>query len=211
MDLRTVIFDFDGTLVDSEQITFELASPIISRFVGREITREELAGYKGKVWKTAFKEWVPEQYEMMYQEIVESWRNTDPLLPLYPEVIDLIQTLSEKGIGMAIASARERRLIVRDLKRLSIDTYFDAVVGQEDTLRHKPDPDPLLLASRLLGAEKSNCMYIGDQISDIQASRSAGMVSGAATWGEGIHSVLESAKPDFLFSRPMEVVQNLFS
>lgn len=211
MNLETVIFDFDGTLVDSEKITFELASPIISKYVGREITESDLASYKGKAWKTAFKEWVPNNYEKLYHEIVKSWEEIDPVLPLYPEVINMIQALHQKGVAMGIASARERSLIVRDLRRLSINKYFDVVVGQEDTYRHKPDPEPLLLVSELLGTENSDCVYIGDQVSDIQASRSAGMLSGAAAWGEGIRSALKDANPDYLFSKPMEVVESLFS
>lgn len=205
-----IIFDFDGTLVDSEKITFQLAVPIITRYVGRDFTEEELNSIKGKVWKNAFKKWLPDDHENLYQEIVDNWREVDPVLPLYPEVRKMLNHLHGKGIPMAIASSRERNLISRDLERHSIDGYFETVVGQEDTVRHKPDPDPLLLAADSMDVKKEDCIYIGDQPWDILASKAAGMISGAAIWGEGVLESLSPAGPDFVFRSPDDIAYSLF-
>lgn len=202
---EAIIFDFDGTLVDSERITYELSAPIISKYMGRDFTCEELNSLKGKVWKSAFRQWLPEDHEKLYQEIVDNWRAVDPVLPLYPEIRTMLEALHRNGVVMAIASSRERSLISRDLGRLSISEFFEVVVGQEDTFKHKPDPDPLLLASELLRIKESHCIYVGDQVSDIEASRSAGMLSGGASWGEGNHSLLKQAIPDYLFVRPADI------
>ncbi len=207
---EAIIFDFDGTLVDSEKITFQLAMPIITKHIGRELTAEELSTIKGKVWKSAFKKWLPDDHEKLYQEIVDNWKAVDPVLPLYPFIREMLENLNKTGIPMAIVSSRERSLISRDLERLSIDRFFKIVVGQEDTGHHKPDPEPLLLASDLLRLENNFCIYIGDQVSDITASRAAGMISGGAFWGEGVKNILKDAAPDYLFSEPNEVVQQIF-
>ncbi len=202
---EAIIFDFDGTLVDSERITFDLAVPIISKYLGREISREELSSIKGRVWKTAFKKWLPRDHEKVYQEIVDNWRAVNPALPIYPDIREMLSILHERGFKMAIASSRERNLIAGDLKRLSIEGYFETVIGQEDTILHKPEPEPLLMASRQINVRADLCIYIGDQVSDITASKSAGMLSGGASWGEGIHNILNDARPDFLFTKPSEV------
>ncbi len=64
--LEGVIFDFDGTMVDSEGATLELAKPIISRNLGREILDQEMKGLKGKVWKKEFQKLFPISYEQVY-------------------------------------------------------------------------------------------------------------------------------------------------
>lgn len=208
---EAIIFDFDGTLVDSEKITYELVSPIVSKYLGRLFTEDEVNNLRGVVWKETFKNWFPDRHEQLNREISERWASADPMLPMYPGVKDMLASLRDRGVRMAIASSREKKSLVNGLVRLSIDSYFEAVVGQEDTQAHKPHPDPLLLALSRMGIEGSSCIYIGDQVTDISASRSAGMLSGGASWGEGNESILKGASPDYIFTRPHDVFQNVFA
>lgn len=111
---------------------------------------------------------------------------------------------------MAIASSKEGRLVRGTLSKLGWGSYFEAVVGQEDTDRHKSGPHLLLMVSYILGIKPQNCIYIGDQPWDIQASKAASMTSGAALWGEGRFEVLAAESPDFVFHQPIDVVTQFF-
>ena len=208
---QTLIFDFDGTLVDSEKVTTDLARPILSRYLGRPISDYEINGLKGKAWKNVFKDWFPGKAGQVYDEIVKNWNTRKTEILAYEGISELLSELESKGIRMGIVSSRETHLICEDLERLSLRSFFETVVGQTDTTRHKPDPDPLLLAAAKMDVERENCIYIGDQPWDIIASRAAGMYSGAALWGEGDLQVLSASSPDYIFHTPLEIIHTLFS
>lgn len=205
-----IIFDFDGTIVDSERATFEIASPILSKYLGRMITGEEFNNLKGKVWKREFEKWLPVNHSRAYNEIVRKWEATDHDIPAYEGVLELLSLLKSRGVGMGIASSRETGQITELLEKLKIEAYFGAVIGQNDTSRHKPDPDPLNLAADIMRVDRTRCIYIGDQLWDIMAAKSAGMISGAALWGEGDGDVLSQAQPDYLFKKPCDVLKAIF-
>jgi pyrophosphatase PpaX len=204
-----IIFDFDGTMVNSEEETIRIARPVISKHLGREISDREMDGLKGKVWKKEFRNWFPENHMQVHQEIIQSWEQTDPEINAYTGVSEILRIILENGIPMGIASSRETSLLEEIIEKLEWKRYFKAVVGQDDTVKHKPEPEPLLLAAEKMGLKPSECIYIGDQIWDIKASKAAGMISGAALWGEGNIDALAHEKPDFMFHNPDDVPAQL--
>lgn len=206
-----IIFDFDGTMVNSEEETIRIARPVISKHLGREISDREMDGLKGKVWKKEFQKWFPENHDEVHREIIKTWNKADPEIKAYEGISELLNILQEKGIPVAVASSRETRLIGEIIEKLSWDNYFDIVVGQDDTIKHKPDPDPLLLAAERLGIQPMECIYIGDQVWDIKASKAAGMFSGAALWGDGKLELLMKVQPDFIFYVPGDIPDKLLN
>jgi pyrophosphatase PpaX len=89
---------------------------------------------------------------------------------------------------------------------LPIEHLFETVVGGDETQRHKPDPEPLLLAAHRLRAEPSECAYVGDSPFDIRAAKAGGMHAVAVSWG-GIHDreKLEAEEPDAIVDSPAEL------
>jgi hypothetical protein len=83
-----------------------------------------------------------------------------------------------------------------DLTGLS--SHLDVLVTMEDTVLHKPDPEPLLLAVNRLGATPTGAVYVGDAIVDVQAARNAGMAAVAVTWGAGVREQLEAMAPNIV-------------
>lgn len=209
--LSTVIFDLDGTIIESEEYIRNLSKPIISRHLGREVSETEMDSLKGKPWKQTFKTWFGNEGDVVHNEIVEKYEELSSLLRPYPGVGALISELHGLGVELAVVSSKLTQQIHDELKENGLLEYFKTIVGQDETERHKPDPDPLILACRRLKADPRNCLYIGDQGSDIAASRSAGMLSGGALWGEGISEVLSSSGADYLFETPGEVIPRLRS
>lgn len=206
MNIEAVIFDFDGTLANSEQITFNVVRPILSKYLNKEISDSDLNDLKGKVWKTTFKEWLPDTYLELYAEIDRAWTSMNPFIPMYPDVSEMLASLKERNTLMAIASSRESGLLKQILKQNNLTEYFSYIVGQEDTKSHKPSPDPLLAAAKGIGIRPAKCIYIGDQPWDLMASRAAGMMSGAALWGEAEAEAMLRQKPDMVFKIPHDVV-----
>jgi pyrophosphatase PpaX len=93
---------------------------------------------------------------------------------------------------------------------LPLRGYFGTVVTADDTERHKPDPEPLLLVLERLGADVADAAYVGDSPFDIRAAKAAGMIAVAVAWG-GIHplSRLEAERPDHVVHAPQELLDVL--
>lgn len=210
LEPKTVIFDLDGTIIDSEGTALKVAKSILPKYMGGSVSEHDLNYLKGKPWIYVLKEWFPGKEQEIYNSLLEEWDRLNPKITAYDGIVETISSLRNLGIRMCIASSKEREYIIKDLEELAIGSYFDAIVGQGDTSRHKPAPDPLILAAKKMEVSPSECIYIGDQPSDIMASRSAGMISGGALWGEGVFEILASSRPDYMFRTPDEILSSIF-
>lgn len=143
---------------------------------------------------------------MFDQILIYYERHSDQVRP-YVGIHEMISTLHSMGYSLGIVSSKKRRYIFRELEATDLLIFFPVVVGQEDTLEHKPSPTPLLLAAEQIGVAPERCMYVGDQPTDIQAAQAAGMKSAATYWGEGKRERLSPLEPTFAFEEPTELVE----
>lgn len=207
--IRTVFFDLDGTIVDSESKALQVVQRIMPQYIGRTLTTKELRAFKGVPWLEAFRNLCPGYEYEIYDKSLEEWERTQEKLTAYTGVTEAIENLGKLGYILGIVSSKESKYIRMDLDDFSISEYFSVVIGSDDTVRHKPNPEPLIEALRRIQSRPGNAIYIGDQPTDILAARSAGMKSGAALWGEGSYEFLSEAKPDYVFKTPDEIARSL--
>ena len=143
-------------------------------------------------------------------ELVHAYRrHNEPLhreLQACDGVLDVLAELKGEGRRLGVVTAKRRATVGLAFAVLPLEEYFDAVVGSDDTKRHKPHPDPLLLALETLGAQPDEAAYVGDSPFDVQAAKAAGLFAVAAAWG-GIHSRerLEQERPDALVDTAEEL------
>ena len=119
---------------------------------------------------------------------------------------DLLVRLKDEGRRLGIVTAKRRATVELAFAQVPIAHLFETVVGGDETERHKPDPQPLLLALERLDARSEEAAYVGDAPFDVQAAKAAGMFSVAVTWG-GIHARerLEAEAPDAIVDTPDEL------
>ena len=212
MRFRVVLFDLDGTLIDSGPIILASMQHATRTVLGRDIAYEELAatvGGQGLV--SQMRALDPDRVE----ELVEVYKeHNDPLhetLEAFDDLLDLLPRLRDEGRRLGIVTAKRHRTV-----RLALDRFpelaeqFEVVVGYEDTERHKPEPDPVLFALERLGAAPAEAAYVGDSPFDIQAAKAAGTFAVAVGWG-GIHAderLLDEA-PDAFVREPAELLDVL--
>ena len=209
MRFPVVLFDLDGTLIDSGPIILASMQHAVRTVLDREIAYEELAATVGGQGLVAqMRALDPERAD----DLVEAYReHNDPLhdtLEAFDELLDVLPRLRAEGRKLGIVTAKRRRTVALALDRFPrLAEEFDVVIAHEDTERHKPDPDPLLAAVERLGAEPSQAAYVGDSPFDIQAAKAAGAFAVAVGWG-GIHSDerLLAEKPDALVHSPEELL-----
>jgi len=209
---RIVLFDLDGTLIDSGPIILASMQHAVRTVLDREIPPDELGltiGGQGIVaqMQAIDAEHADELLEV-YKEHNDGLHET---LEAFDELIALLPRLKAEGRRLGIVTAKRHRTVGLALDRFpALRDDFDVVVAHEDTDRHKPDPDPVTLAIERLGGTPSDAAYVGDSPFDIQAAKSAGAYAVAVGWG-GIHpdERLLAEEPDAFVRSPEELLRVL--
>ena len=132
-------------------------------------------------------------------------------LEAFDELLELLPGLRAEGRKLGIVTAKRHRTVDLALARFpQLASSFDVVVAHEDTERHKPDPDPVLLAVEKLGGSPDEAAYVGDSPFDIGAAKAAGVFAIAVGWG-GIHpdERLLAQEPDAFVRTPEELLRAL--
>jgi pyrophosphatase PpaX len=197
----TVLFDLDGTLIDSGPIILASMRHASLTVLGREPDEELVrAAIGGPGLVAQMRDLDPGRVD----ELVDAYRaHNEPLhaeLEAFEDVLELLPRLRAEGRSLGIVTAKRVRTVELALDRFpALRDVMDVIVGAEDTERHKPDPDPLLEALRRLGAAPATAAYVGDSPFDVRAAKAAGVLAVAVGWG-GIHpdERLLHAGPDAL-------------
>jgi len=205
--MTVVLWDLDGTIQDSEGLAREGTRHGFKEVLGREPTEDEFKQLMGRPVPIVYKEWFDDVLaQRIYDTGTSYYREHAEQISCYTHVPELLNELKQRGYRMGVVSAKRRFNVVRELKFKELDAFFEIVIAQEDTLLHKPDPAPLLLAANQMNVSPVNCVYIGDQPTDIEAAHSAGMQSIAALWGDGKAERLQSKRPTMMADNPADIL-----
>jgi len=204
----TVLFDLDGTVVDSGAIILASMRHATREVLGRDYSDEELLQTVGGPGLEAqMRAFSPDQVD----RLVDVYRaHNEPLhdeLEACAGMEEVLVRLHEEGRRLGIVTAKRRATVELAFARVPLGHLFETIVGGDETERHKPDPEPLLLAAERLGAEPRATAYVGDSPFDVRAAKAAGMFAVAVTWGR-IHdrSRLEAEHPDAIVDSAEELL-----
>ena len=207
----TVLFDLDGTLIDSGAMILASFRHATRTVLEREIPDAELAALVGGMN-------IHEQMRTLdarrVDELVRVYReHNEPLhadLQAFSGIEDLLGELRAQGRKLGVVTSKRRRTVDLAFAVLPVERFFDAVVTSGDTERHKPNPDPVLLALERLGAEPADAAFVGDSPFDVRAGRAAGVFSVGVSWG-GLHSDerLVEAGADVVVHKPEDLLDVL--
>jgi pyrophosphatase PpaX len=129
----------------------------------KSVTVEEEAFFLGKPIRKVLAEWFPNKAEELSTVIRTRYTVLSPFIQPYTSIIEMLKDLKIEGFTLGIVSSKRNSNIECELNSTGLATFFNIIVGQDDTVKHKPDPEPLLLALNRLNASPSRCSYIGDQ------------------------------------------------
>jgi beta-phosphoglucomutase family hydrolase len=178
--IKAVIFDLDGVIVESESAHIEAEQQTFLKY-GVRISSDELHKYTGTTAKLMFTELI-RKYKLnaTFEEI---FRQKEAILFKLLEkdaeptkgVITLLKKLKSKGIKLAIGSSSTKKQIKYVLSKLDIEHLFDSVIGEEDIVRSKPDPEIFLKAAAELDVNPSECLVVEDSELGVEAAKRAHM------------------------------------
>ena len=209
MRYRVILFDLDGTLIDSGPIILASMRHASVTVLGREPDEQLVrAAIGGPGLASQMRDLDPDRVD----ELVDVYRaHNEPLhatLETFDGIIELLTELRGRGHRLGIVTAKRSATVQLAFARIPLlEELTDVLVGHEDTERHKPDPDPVLEALRRLGGSPDDAVYVGDSPFDIRAGKAAGAASIAVGWG-GIHpdERLLAENPDALVQHPGEIL-----
>jgi pyrophosphatase PpaX len=209
MAFRAVLFDLDGTLVDSVELIVKAAQFAFASRPGPRPDRAQIMAGIGRPLVEQFRDYAEDEeavaaYVQAYREY--QLTHHDTLTAAYPGVNDVVAHLRANGKSLGVVTSKIEPLAHRALQFIGLQDCFAVVVGIESTARHKPNPEPLLYALERLAATPDEAVYVGDSPFDVQAARHAGMTSIAVTWGAFTEATLRTHEPHFVVRSPSELL-----
>jgi pyrophosphatase PpaX len=209
MRFPVVLFDLDGTVVDSGGIILASMRHAAQIVLGRDFSDDELLVNVGGPGLEA-------QMEALgpgrSAELVRVYREHNEPLHETLEGFDGIETtleaLRDRGQRLGIVTAKRRVTVDLAFAQLPLAHLFETIVGGDETERHKPDPAPLRLALERLDADPPDAAYVGDSPYDMQAARAAGLFAVGVTWG-GIHGREALTDAEVIVDRAEELLDVL--
>jgi pyrophosphatase PpaX len=202
----TVLFDLDGTLIDSGAIILASFRHATQTVLAREIPDAELAAIVGG---SNIHDQMRSIDAAQVDELVRVYReHNEPLhdeLEAFEGIEHVLAELKAEGRRLGIVTAKRRKTVELAFAVLPLERYFDVVVTSDMTERHKPDPAPVLAALERLGVEPSEAAFVGDSPFDVGAGKAAGVFTVAVAWGN-IHPVESLDEADALVRTPQELL-----
>ena len=196
----SVIFDLDGTVVDSVELivcSFDHAARTV---LGLDLPRERLIEHVGRPLReqmALLDEAHADELVAVYREY--NHREHDRMLRVFPGMAELLLRLRARNARLGLVTSKSRATTEMAFRLTGIDRLFDATVCADETERHKPHPEPLLRCLELLGAaDVTRAVYVGDAPYDLQAAQAAGMAAVAVTWGVFPAETLTAERPQRL-------------
>jgi pyrophosphatase PpaX len=210
--IRTVLFDVDGTLLDSSDFICGGFEHALERYQFPVPNRLDLLSLlrRGLTLEECYRLLTDGTGSMTdLIEVHRSFQETRTALPRpFPGVSDVLPELGRRGYKLAAITTRSRRTSLKTLEAAQLLAHFEAVVSWEDVERPKPHPDPVLLALARLGVASSEAVMVGDTGVDIEAGRRAGTKTIGGTYGLLGAAIAETA-PDGVVDALAELLEYL--
>jgi len=182
--INTIIFDMDGTLIDTNELIYDSWRYTVETLTGRSVTDEVIRGTLGEILLDSMKRLMPEIDPEKALDVYRTYQREIFLdrIELYDGVETVLRKLHEAGYKMAILTSRLTSSTGRALAHFKIESYFEAVLTASDTEFFKPAPEPVYQILDMVGSKPEEALLIGDTVHDIEAGLAAGVFTVLVGW-----------------------------
>jgi pyrophosphatase PpaX len=198
--IKHVLFDLDGTIVDTNELIIESFLHVLNVHVSLIISREEIIPQMGLPLADQFRYF---SGRPVVDDLVAAYRvynasRHDELVKVFPNVIEVVNALVQAGFGLGVVTTKMRASSERVLGMYGLLEHMQTVITLDDVEQPKPHPEPVLKAIEQLGAQPHETLMIGDSPIDIQSAQRAGARSAAVAWSLKGPKVLQTYNPDWM-------------
>lgn len=200
MKYKHIVFDIDGTLIDTTYAVLHSLQDTIYEITGKTVSIGTLTFALGITGECALKKLQIQNIPFalaLWDKNMENYQNT---VRVFEGIPPLLQVLSDKGYNLGIVTSKTKAEFIKEFSHFNIRKYFDIVVSADDTAKHKPDPAPLLKYKEIANDEQF--LYIGDSPYDAECAKAAGIDFAIAGWG----CINKNIVADYYFTSPAEAL-----
>ncbi len=207
LKVAAVIFDLDGTLIDSIDTYFKIVEIALERLNLPPVSRSKiLAAAESEYFKWELV--LPPEVLSSNEHIIdEAWSVINEIAPqMFADGLDIFQgadsilkMISASGLKMGLVTSTQKHYLktkMQPLKNAGVDNLIEVIVTSDDVDKRKPAPDPLIMCAQELELKPDRCVYVGDTTTDIQAGKAAGMLTVGVLTGFDDYDSLKKEQPD---------------
>lgn len=210
MKIKGVLFDLDGTLINTTPLILESFRHTFVEFGLPVPAKEALVAGFGLPLRTAAKAYMPESMIEDFCTAYSDYHRSqhDKLIQPFEGVNEALAQLAGIGIKMAVVTSKKRPMALRGLACYGLDKYISTVVTCQDCEEHKPLPVPSIMALNRLGLKGSECIGVGDSPFDLQSARGAGCKTAVVRYTSfDWEYILTEGKPDYTLTTMKDLVK----
>lgn len=211
MKYKAVLFDMDGTVLDTLEDLWDAVNATLRAFDMPERSFEEVRCFVGNGALRLFEQAVApgSSQETVLEALAwfKEYYDRHCLIKTapYDGIMPLLAELKAQGVKLAVVSNKPHSAVM-ELSKLFFSDYMEYSIGQQDSIARKPAPDMLYLALEKMGLELSDCVYIGDSEVDVATAKNAGMDCIAVSWGFRTVAELEAAGAECIVHSTKELL-----
>jgi HAD superfamily hydrolase (TIGR01509 family) len=206
-----LIFDSDGTLVDTLHLIVEAFNYAAEPVLGKRFDEADVSALLGPTMKRIFTNLLPpdavndavDRYHRFYRQHFHEYAR------VYPDVLELLTAIQKSGRKLGVLTGAGRIAAESTMQFARLSEFFTTLVTGDDVDHPKPDPQGLLMAISKTGVTPDKTVYVGDSVVDLETARRAGARSGAALWGSRHPNELSLWRPDFIFREPSQITETI--
>lgn len=207
--IDTVIFDFDGTLANTNQMIINSFKHIYSVFHNEECDEEHVMNTFGEPLSlTLSRDFCQHNFEDViacYRDYQKDRFNDE--VTLYETVEETLEYLKSKNIKMGIATSRLKNSTESALEKFNISKYFDVIISANDVEKHKPDKEPLIKAINELKSSPEKTLYVGDSRFDMECAINAEATPALAGWQHGSKELAEKYNIKYVLNKMWDLTK----
>lgn len=202
---KAVLFDMDGVLADSREWVVSAFKHTAGHHA-LSISGAALQSVFGQPLEVCYACLAPGKDTALLTETHQAFQRQHPhLVTAFDDIHAVLEAMRSAGIALAIVTGRSHASADPTLDRLALRPFFSEVICTDDTLRHKPDPQPVLTALERLGVTPQNALMVGDADSDILSGQRAGCDTAGALYGF-VGPALAATEPTYLLHTPQDLL-----
>lgn len=202
MPIKGILFDLDGTVINTNDLILHTFDYTFDKILNLKVPTEQLIQTFGRPLHQVMAEFDAEKADLLLTTYrAYNAQVHDQMITLFPKVAETLGTLQDLGYKLAIVTSKKNDIALRGLDLFHLTPYFDVFIGSEDTILHKPNPDPLLKALDLLGIAPNEALMVGDSPYDLISGQQAGTKTIGVAYSVHGSDVLQSHHPDYMIDQ----------
>jgi pyrophosphatase PpaX len=205
--ITTVLFDLDGTLIDTNELIITTYLHTLEKYYPSKYQREDVLPFLGPTLHEVFGNMDPDRVEEMVSEYrAFNIANHDDLVKEFVGVKETVQTLKERGYKMGIVTTKRHDVTLKGLRLMELEDYFEVIVAYDHVEKVKPDPEPIFKALEQLDSTPEESIMVGDNFHDILAGKNAGTATAGVAWSIKGREYVAKYEPDYMLENMKDLL-----